>query len=59
MGSAHLVDDQRVLICSPRKQLYLAVYTTDGRQLWKAWASHDTLRAIYVTKEAIRPPKPF
>ena len=59
MGSAQLIDDKRLLICSPRKQLFLAVYTTDGVLLWKAWASHDTLRAIYVPKEALRPPKPF
>jgi hypothetical protein len=59
MGSADLIDAGRVLVCSPKKQLFLAVYTVEGVEIWRAWASHDSLRAIYVPAPMIRPAKPF
>ncbi len=59
MGSAYLMDDSHVLVCSPMKYVLLGVFDDKGNELWKAKGSMPSYRALYIEPGKLENPKPF
>lgn len=59
MGSGYMIDEDHVLVCSPKKRLGLAIYDVEGKMLWKVNGSYDSYRAIYIDPSEIENSKPF
>ncbi len=59
MGSAYLIDDRHVLVCSPMKYVRLGVFDDRGKELWKVEGSSPSYRALYFEAEEIENPRPF
>jgi len=59
MGSAYMMDDEHILVCSPMKKVKLLIYDTNGNELWKVRGSLASYRALYLNADEIENPQPF
>jgi len=59
MGSAYMIDDAYILVCSPMKKVIVAIYDVKGSELWKTRGSVASYRAIYIDANEIEISKPF
>ncbi len=59
MGSAYMINDEHILVCSPMKKVKLLIYDTKGNELWKVRGSMASYRALYLNANEIENPKPF
>lgn len=59
MGSGYLIDDEHVLVCSPMKNVTLAIYDMAGNEVWKAEGSMPSYRALYTDAGDIENARPF
>ncbi len=59
MGSAYLMDDRHVLVCSPMKYVLLGVFDEQGKEVWKVKGSSPSYRALYIDPAKIENARPF
>jgi hypothetical protein len=53
MGSVRMIDDEHMLVCSPKKILYLSIYNTKGEMVWEMSGTKDSYKAFYLSRELI------
>ncbi len=53
MGSVHMVDNEHILVCSPKKLLTLSILNVNGETVWKVSSSRDSYKAFIIPKEKI------
>jgi hypothetical protein len=58
MGSAYFIEENHILVCSPKKLLGLGIYDLNGNQVWKASGEFDSYRALYIPQKDIENTKP-
>jgi len=58
MGSAYHIDENHILVCSPKKLLNLSIYTRSGELVWKLNGDFGSYRALYIPKKDIEE-KPY
>ena len=59
MGSAYMIDDTYILVCRPLKDVLLAIYNTDGLELWKVRGTLPSYRAVFIDANEIENTRPF
>jgi hypothetical protein len=53
MGSVHMMDNNHMLVCSPKKLLTLSILNRQGETVWKVSGSRDSYKAFIIPKEKI------
>ena len=59
MGSARMIDERHILVCSPKKLLTLTIIDLDGNTVWKVSGTRDSYKAYYIPQERIEQKKWF
>jgi hypothetical protein len=59
MGSVRYIDDQHMLVSSPKRNMQISIITIDGEVVWNARSDKSSYRAIYLKPEIIRHKKWF
>ncbi len=53
MGSARFIDDQHLLVSSPKRHMKLSIINTKGDIVWSVKSDKSSYRAIYLEREVL------
>lgn len=53
MGSARFIDNNHILVCSPKRFMQVTIFNTHGDILWNVLSSKSSYRAIYLDPEIL------
>lgn len=59
MGSARYIDDEHILISSPKRHMQISIINEEGNIVWNAVSNKSSYRAIYIDPEIIKHRKWF
>jgi hypothetical protein len=48
MGSARFIDDEHILVSSPKRHMQLSIFTIEGEMEWNVSSNKSSYRAIYL-----------